>query len=85
VVQNSSLSTQGWIMRTTKNACPTWGTTTIPSFLGHKVVSRFFCIVQKIERYFGTKPYGNKISDIRGFVGIFCTNKLVHEINVPNL
>jgi hypothetical protein len=62
-----------------------WGTTTIRSFLGHKAASRCFCIVQKNERYFGTKPYAPKKLGFGRFMGVLCTKKLIYEIKIPNL
>jgi hypothetical protein len=61
------------------------GMTTIRSFLGHKALLRFFCIVQKNERYFGTKPYAPKKLDFGKFMALFSTKKLIYEIKIPNL
>lgn len=61
------------------------GTATIPSFLGHKAVSRSFCIVQKIERYFGTGPYTSKRLNFDRFKAVFRTIKRISEIKVRNM
>jgi len=57
----------------------------IPSFLGDKAASMCFYIVQKNERYFGTKPYAPKKLDFGKFMAVFSTKKLIYEIKIPNL
>jgi hypothetical protein len=61
------------------------GTTTIPSFLGHKRLGTNIYHVQKNEHYFGTNCYAPKKLDFGGFRAVFSTNKLIYKIKIPNL
>jgi hypothetical protein len=56
------------------------GTTTIPSFLGHKAVSLRFCRAQKNDRYFGINFRGPKRPDPDRIKALFRTKKLIYEI-----